>query len=89
MSFNFLNLDPVTRKHMLSEIDTDVSSSKLYMSKHFRDGVADQYKSLIQQAAGQHSERAIRKLDRDAPMPVTAGTRIARISTYTLLAICV
>ncbi len=66
MAFDFKNLDAVTRKQMVSEIDLDVSQGKLYLSKHFKDDVADQYESLIREAAESHDEtwlaNEIRKL---------------------------
>lgn len=56
MSFNFHNLDEPTRKQMLAEIDFDVQTKKLYMSKRFKPGVDAQYEALVRQAAKQHAE---------------------------------
>jgi hypothetical protein len=56
MSFTFQNLDSVTRKYMLQELDTDISNGNLYLSKRLTSYGQQRYPALIREAIEGHDD---------------------------------
>lgn len=56
MTYQFHNLDGVTRESMLAEVDKDIEESCLYVSKRMTDAGADAYPTLLRTAVTRHDE---------------------------------
>lgn len=48
---NLINLDPVTRRYMLAEIDRDIAAGTLYVSNRLSDEGVRDYPGLLREAA--------------------------------------
>jgi len=56
MSFQFENLDNTTRQFMLQEVELDIASGNLYMSKRFNSVGSTVYPDLLREAARGQNE---------------------------------
>ena len=66
MTFDFKDLHDATRRHMLSEIASDIARGTLSPSTRFRPGAMPTYQALLQESAESHNDawlaEQIRKL---------------------------
>ena len=51
---NLVNLDEITRRYMLQEIDGDVRAGRLYLSKRFSEKGRQDYEALLREATQNH-----------------------------------
>lgn len=51
---NLVNLDEITRRYMLQEMDGDVRAGRLYLSKRFTDKGRQDYEALLREATQTH-----------------------------------
>jgi hypothetical protein len=56
MSFQFDSLDITTRQFMLQEVELDIATGNLYMSKRFNDVALTFYPGILREAVGEQSE---------------------------------
>lgn len=56
MALQFENLDSVTRKYMLQELDMDISNENLYLSKRLTSSGQQRYPALIREAIEGHDD---------------------------------
>lgn len=54
--FNFMNLDETTRSFMVKKIEEASSTGNIYFSKRFNEAGAQQWVSLLSEAAELHNE---------------------------------
>jgi len=59
MAFKFENLDSITRKFMLEEIDTDINNSKLYLSSRLTGDGKVEYPELLKKAVQDGNEEIL------------------------------
>nr|WP_315396865.1 hypothetical protein [uncultured Sphingobacterium sp.] len=59
MKFEFENLDSETRQLMISEINSDISSEKLYFSKRFNENGQKVYSKLLLEAVVSGNEESL------------------------------
>src|SRR4051812_27843549 len=89
--FNFRNLTPGVREHMLREIDQDIADDVLYRSKRFREAGNIGYPPLLRSPATDYNEaglaeRLIGLFNAEEP---SAGKTIqVALTAHTLLAQC-
>lgn len=60
--FNFLNLDAETRRLMLLEIESDLSSQRLYVSDRLNDIGKKSYQNYLIQSVKEGDEESLEKL---------------------------
>jgi len=51
---NLANLDDMTRRYMINELDMDISKGRLYLSKRFTPKGQEDYESLFREAINSH-----------------------------------
>jgi len=56
MSLNLLNLDSLTRQHMLDEINADIAAGRLYVSNRLNAQGRQAYPRLLKEAAQLHDD---------------------------------
>lgn len=59
MKFNFENLDEITRKLMLNEIDFDIENDQLYLSKRFNESGENLYIDLLENSVQNGDEQTL------------------------------
>lgn len=57
MSLNYENLDEITRKHMIQELNLDTSNVTVYFSKRFNPKGRDLWVSLLREAITNHNDK--------------------------------
>lgn len=57
MPLQYLDLDPVTRRHALAELDQDLSADRFLVSGRLRPGAVADYRKLLRDALSYYDDR--------------------------------
>jgi hypothetical protein len=104
MGFNFVDLDNITRKYMLDELEADVNEGTVFISCWLREGMAAEYIGVLRRAITNFDEswfaseilqqNLLRESDnfeaRNITIPINANTILAEeeFNKYYMRGVC-